>query len=136
MANSSRTVILAGSPFEVPMLPIRLNKIAYPICRRLHNGDLLERIINGKGQVDCSEEEMNDLTELAFIAASAAQPRTTREEFDNWPITPPELVDAYFLIRYQTGAWIAPPEGVIPETQEGEQGTELGEAKGAETLPT
>lgn len=128
----TRTMIIAGSPFEVPMLPIRLNKIAYPICRKLSNAGFLNRIVEGKGQVDCSTEEMDDLTELAFVAVSSANPRITREEFDNWPITPPELVDVFFLIRYQTGGWIALDPNAGTQVEE----TEPGEAQGAETLPT
>lgn len=129
MDNKTRTITLAGTGFEVPMLPIRLNMIAYPLCRKLHNEGFLDRVIEGKGQINCSEEEMRDLVEIAFVAAQAANPRIVREEFDNWPITPPELVDAFFLVRYQTGAWIATD---VAEQEEGEPG----EAPGVETPPT
>lgn len=128
----TRTITLAGSEFAVPLLPIRLNKVAYPICRKLHNGGFLDRVIEGRGQVDCSAEEMEDLADLCFTAVQAAEPRITREEFDGWPISPPELVDAYIIIRYQTGAWIAPDE---LETGD-EEAPPTGEAQGAETLPT
>lgn len=127
----TRPVTLSGTVFEVPMLPIRLNRIAYPLCRKLHNAGFLERIIEGKGQVDCSDDEMDVLVELAFVAVQAALPNVTRDEFDNWPISPPELVDAYFVIRYQTGAWVAPDPEVEVSQEE-----ELGEAEGVETLPT
>jgi hypothetical protein len=133
--TKSRTITLAGSPLEVPMLPIRFNKIAYPLCRKLHNSGFMDRIIEGQGQVDCSAEEMDDLIEIAFAGACAALPQTTREEFDNWPITPPELVDAFFLIRYQTGAWIAPPS-LDNLTNQEEAETQPGEAQGADTLQT
>lgn len=129
--DKSKTITLAGSPFEVPMLPIRLNKTAYPICRKLHNGGLLDRIVEGKGQVDCSAEEMDDLIELAFVGVLSSNPRITREEFDNWPITPPELVDAFFLIRYQTGAWIEYDGSPLSEGEDAS-----GEAQLEETPPT
>lgn len=137
MANKSRTIVLAGGSLDVPMLPIRLNKIAYPICQRLHAAQVIERAIKGEGKCDISAEEMDDLTELAFVAAQAANPRTTREEFDNWPISPPELIDAFFLVRYQTGAWV-PVEG-SPDDQlqiSDEEEESSGEAQGAEALPT
>lgn len=115
------------------MLPIRLNRIAYPLCRKLHNDGFMDRIIEGKGKVDCSSEEMDDLIEIAFVAAQAANPRITREEFDNWPITPPELIDAFYLIRYQTGAWVEVLSSASPDGREVED--DRGEALGAETLP-
>lgn len=129
--GNTRTITLVGSPIEVPMLPIRYNKIAYPLCQKLMKAKVLERVLRGKGQVELTTEEMDDLIEIAFAAVQAANPRVTREEFDNWPISPPELVDAFFLIRYQTGAWIE----VLPQ-ETGEVENEPGEAKGAETLPT
>ena len=128
----SRTIVLAGTKFEVPLLPIRINRIAYPLCRKLHNAGLIDRIIAGKGQVECSPEEMDDLVEIAFIGVQAANSRITREEFDNWPISPPELADAFFIIRYQTGAWIA----LDSSEPRNDEDLEPGEAEGAETLPT
>lgn len=137
MANRSRTIILAGGSFDVPMFPIRLNKIAYPICQKLHAAQVIERAIAGEGKCDVSAEEMDDLTELAFVAVQAANPRITREEFDNWPISPPELVDAFFLVRYQTGAWVpveGSPHDQLQVPEEGEEPS--GEAPGVEALPT
>jgi hypothetical protein len=117
-----RTIVLAGQSLSVPALPLRLNKIAYPLCRKLTNDGLLERIIEAKGVLDCSAEEMEDLAELAFIAAKAADPTVEREAFDERPVTPPELLDVFLNIRYQTGGWTAAP-------QEGQPAP--GEARGA-----
>jgi hypothetical protein len=136
MADNTKTIILAGSPIEVPFLPIRLNKIAYPLCRKLHNLGFMERVITGKGQLDCSPEEMEDLIELAYVAAVAANPRITRDEFDNWPVTPPELVDCWFLLRYQTGGWIAPEPSAEGEDEIVQENDELGEAPEMEKPPT
>jgi hypothetical protein len=126
--SKSRSITLAGTAMEVPMLPIRYNRVAFPLCRKLHNAGFLDRVVEGMGNVDCSTEEMDDLIEIAFAAAQAANPRITREEFDNWPITPPELVDAFFLVRYQTGGWVE-LTGPAPEGED-----VPGEAQGAETL--
>lgn len=135
MANTSRTITLAGGPIEVPMLPIRLNKIAYPICQRLHEAKLIDRAVEGRGTCHVSEAEMEDLVELAFVAVQAAIPTTTREEFDSWPISPPELLDAFYLVRYQTGAWL-PVEGSPDGQIQVEEDDQSGEAQGAEALPT
>lgn len=119
-----RTITLAGQQIDVPALPLRLNMIAYPLCRGLTNGGLLQRIAEAAGAVDCTAEEMADLAELAFIGAKAADPALEREAFDEWPITPPELLDAFFGIRYQTGGWVAATLG--------EEGPgDMGEARGA-----
>jgi hypothetical protein len=118
------------------MLPIRLNKIAYPICQRLHAAKIIDRVVEGQGRCDVLEEEMADLIELAFVAAQAANPRVTREEFDNWPISPPELIDAFFLVRYQTGAWLPVEGSPDDQIQPVEEDESSGEAQRAETLPT
>lgn len=126
--KDTRTITLAGQPIEVPMLPLRLNMTAYPLCRKLSEAFTPERIVAAKGVLDCTEEEMADLAELAFIGARAADPALDRAAFDEWAVTPPELLDAFFPLRYQTGGWIAPtPEQIA--AMEGEQ--QPGEAMGA-----
>lgn len=126
--TETRPIVLAGSTLDVPALPLRLNMRAYPLCRKLTNDDFLQRIADAKGVLVCTEEEMADLAELAFLAAKAANPALEREAFDGWAVTPPELLDAFFVIRWQTGGWIpAPIASAAP--QEGEE--EPGEAQGA-----
>ena len=112
----TREITLGGKVFAVPPLPIRLNKVAYPLCLRLVKSkpatddepavpSLFDRIVNYEGKLECSAAEMDDLADLAYLAASAADPTLTRAAFDEMPVTPPELGDALFDIRYQTGGW-------------------------------
>lgn len=121
--SETRTITLGGATFAVPPLPLRINRVAYPICRRLTTAQLIERCVAIKGALDCTPEEMADVAELAFLAASAADKTLTREVFDDLPVTPPELLDAFFAIRYQTGAWVA--------VADADAGNEPGEAAGA-----
>jgi hypothetical protein len=123
-----RTITLGGREIDVPALPLRLNMQAYPLCRKLSNDGLLERVAAAKGAVDCTADEMADLAELAFLAAKAADPALERDAFDEMPITPPELLDSFFSIRYQTGGWVA----TTPE----EEPDPAGEAPGADQPPT
>jgi len=107
-----RTITLAGVAYAVPELPLGINMQVYPICARLTTGGLIDRCIEGGGNLVCTPEEMADLAEIAFQAARAAGAQETREEFDRLPITPPELLNAFFEIRIQTGAWtVAEPAG-------------------------
>lgn len=121
-----RTITLADREIDVPALPLRINRIAYPLCRKINNNGFPERYLAAAAaDVVCevSNEEFADLAEVAFLAAQAADRTLDRETFDEWPISPPELLNAYFPIRIQTGGWIA---GSAEEAH-----TEPGEAKGA-----
>lgn len=107
----TRKITLGGRTFDVPPFVLRLNLKLYPLCRKLTNGEILERSVRAGGVLEASEEEMADLADLAFQACRAGDPELTREAFDELAITPPELLDAFFTARYQTGAWLPVPAG-------------------------
>ena len=117
--SETRDITLGGQTFAVPPLPLRVNRVVYPLCRKLTGAGLIERMIEGGGSLDCTEEEMADLVELAFLAASASATPIDRDALDDLPVTPPELLDAFLKVRYQTGAWVP-----------GEAAAEPGEAQG------
>ena len=125
----NRDIVLGGTVFSVPRLPLRVTREVYPICRKLAVGGLVERAIEGRGVLDATRDEMDDLIEIAFLSAKAADPTLTREAFEAMPVSPPELLDAYFQIRYQTGGWV-PPELVA------EANDAPGEDGGAASPPT
>jgi len=113
--SNARTITLAGREFAVPPLPIRINRQVYPIVRELsavptdEAADcFLRRLANSQGSIDAvTDAEWSQLIEMAFLAATAADQAMTREQFDALPITPPELLAAFFPVRLQTGAWVA-----------------------------
>lgn len=107
--TTNRVITLAGQTFSVPPLPFRVNREVYPLCRKLNNDGLIERAIQAEGVLDCTIEEMDDLAMIAFLAIGVSGADLTRDEFDVLPITPPELINAYFEIRIQTGGWVANP---------------------------
>ena len=121
--TESRTITLGGKSFAIPPLPLRINAAAYPLCRSLSNAGLIERAAQAGGALDCTEEEMGQLGDLAFLAVSASPLGPTRDGFDELPITPVELLDAFFAIRYQTGGWV--------QIKAAEDGDTAGEAKPA-----
>jgi len=135
MTETSRNIVLADRTFSVPLLPLRHNRVVYPLCRDLSaaEGDdsFFARLAQFQGTPDAvRDEEWDKLITIAFLAASAADKAMTREVFDEMAITPPQLVDAFFNIRIQTGAWVAPDAVPAAEaTGVGEDTT--GEAAGA-----
>lgn len=120
----NRDIVLGDRTFSVPPLPIKYNRVVYPICRDLVIDDLLERCKEAGNQIAATEAEFDQMIELAFHAAQAADPTITRDDFDNLPITPIQLLNAFFQVRYQTGGWVELPQGEsAPE----------GEAEGAQS---
>lgn len=109
--TTTRDIVLGETTFAVPVLPIRHNRIVYPLCRDLSaDGDdsFFARLVMKNGTPDAvRDDEWPKLIDIAFHAANAADKNLTREVFDEMPITPPQLVDALFVVRVQTGAWMA-----------------------------
>lgn len=115
----NRDIVLGDRTFSVPPLPIRINRVVYPICRQLVMDDLLKRCIDANGGLVATSEELDQLIQIAFLAASAADSTVTQEQFDQLAITPPQLLDAFFILRYQTGAWVeAQITGALPASGE------------------
>jgi hypothetical protein len=92
----NRDIVLGDRTFSVPPLPIRINRVVYPICRKLVMDDLLKRCIDAGGELVATGEELDQLIQIAFLAASAADSTVTQEQFDQLAITPPQLLDAFF----------------------------------------
>jgi hypothetical protein len=106
--SENRIIVLAGQKYSVAPLSLRVNREVYPICRRLSNAGLIDRAVASQGSLDCTPEEMGDLSDLVFLVIAAGGDTIERDKFDDLPITPPELLEAFIQIRYQTGAWLAP----------------------------
>jgi len=123
----SWSLSLGGRSFDVPRLPLAVTVLVYPICQRLTNAGLVERLRSDEGFA-LTPEEIGDLTELAFQAAHAADPELDTQAFLALPITPPELFAAFFVMRIQCGGW-------RKASSDSEGGNEPGEAQGAQAPP-
>ncbi len=122
--TDTRPITLGTRTFDVPALPLRVCRVVYPLIRKLNNDGLIDRILAANGSLDCTQEEFDDLVEIAFLMANAAEP-VSNAEFDEMPITPPQLVDTLFAARYQSGGWV--------QIQAGDE--DSGEAQGAAQPP-
>lgn len=134
--TKTRDIVLGDRTFAVPVLPLRHNRVIYPLCRDLSadpedKESFFARLSDRKGTPDAvRDDEWDKLIEIAFNGACAADSTLTRADFDNLPITPPQLLDAFFPIRFQTGAWRAPEEiEAAPDAAEKDQ--DPGEAAAA-----
>lgn len=115
MTATTRDIVLGDRTFAVPVLSIRHNRIIYPLCRDLSESEgddtFFARLIAKTGTPDAvRDDEWPKLEKIAFHAACAADKDMTQDAFDDMPITPPQLIDAFFVIRIQTGAWRSPEE--------------------------
>ena len=120
--TDTRTIVLGDRSFDVPPLPLRICREVYPLCRELSTGDFIQRWLDANGSIlAVTDDEMVMLEKIAFGGARAADPTLTQEQFDEMPVTPVQLLDAFVPIRAQTGVWVAPAQS----------DDQPGEAKGA-----
>lgn len=125
--SETRRVSLGGRTFDVPQLPLGLTMLVYPICQRLTNAGLAERLRNVGDDFAVTEDEMGDLTEIAFQAAHVVDDTLDSKAFLALPVTPVELFGAFFAMRIQCGGW---------HLTRGEGGDPPGEPPGASMPPT
>jgi hypothetical protein len=107
MTEETWNIALGDRTFTVPRLPFKISRVVYPICQRLTNNDLPQRLLDPSidKKFAVSDEEMDDLAKIALLSCQAASASFTGDEFDASPIPPPQLFDAFFAIRYACGGW-------------------------------
>jgi len=123
-----RVINLGDESFVVPPLPIRWNREVYPICARLTDGGLLERWLASGGKHRLEDDEFADLVEIAWFLTRAAGATFDRAAFDNLPYNQIQLMNAFFVARYQTLVWLeieTPTEAQDEQPREKKSG-ELG----------
>lgn len=111
------SINLGGVAYDVPPLPLRHNRVVYPLCRKLVGADLLTRCFESGGELAATPDEMDDLITIAVHVRQACDPAVTREEVEAVQITPPELLDMFFHVRYLTGAWLLPDAGNLDQSE-------------------
>ena len=100
------TIILGEREFTVPRLPLKVTRVVYPICQRLTNAELTKRIWNAREEpLQTTDEEMDDLCKITLLACQVADPSFTKEEFEDLPVEPGQLYDAFLAIRFACGGW-------------------------------
>lgn len=140
--TETRDLVLADRTFAVPPLPLRHNRVVYPLCRDLSVGSgeddtesFIGRLVLAGGRPEAvRDDEWPKLEKIALHAAMAADTSFDAATFDALPITMMQLIDAFFVARQQTGVWVA----VAPAGDDAESAPvpEAGNAEaGAAPLP-
>lgn len=106
-------ITLASRPWPVPLLSARQNKIIDPIIIRLL--PLFTEWQQDKAQAlaRLGEQHYTDLQEIAFQAIRHNS-SLSRENFDELPISLPELIASINVIAEQTGLFARGEEGDTP----------------------
>lgn len=104
---------LGGSSFDIPALAVKQNRICDPLIISLlpifSNWSTDKASIGKIGQ-----EQYDALLTIAYTAITRALPAFTRAEFEDLPITLPELVFAFTTIAQQTGVFARGVPGEAP----------------------
>lgn len=130
--SDARELMIGGATYAIPPMPLRLSRKAYPLCMKLTKAGIAQRYVaafSGGGSFEVTEDEWSDLADVALLTCQSADAGLTREAFDELPITPAELLAAFFEARYATGGWVPS----APSDPGGDPAP--GEAMGAETPP-
>jgi hypothetical protein len=114
------SVTIGGRAFAVPRLVIKQLKVVVPGIFKL------QKILPKPGEdVSLDDETFGLLLDVVFVGISAGSPGFTRQNFEELPASPAELLDALGVISGQTGM-----EKVRPAAAEA-AGNGTGEAKAA-----
>lgn len=113
--TETRDITLGDRTFAVPPLPLRHNRVIYPLCRDLSVIDgeddtesFIGRLVAAGGKPEAvRDDEWPKLEKIALHAAMAADASFDATVFDALPITMMQLIDAFFVARQQTGVWVA-----------------------------
>lgn len=91
--NDAPTITLAGKEWPVPLLVPRQQRVIIPAILRL----------GSVNPTKITEQQYDDLVEIAFRAISRAHPQFTKEQLLDMPVTLIELISALPVIAQQTG---------------------------------
>lgn len=134
--TTNRDIVLADRTFSVPPLPLRHNRVIYPLCRDLSlvkgeddTESFIGRLMAAGGKPEAvRDDEWPMLEKIALHSAMAADVSFDEATFDALPITMMQLIDAFFVARQQTGVWVP----VTADTTEEDAGNVQSET---ESLP-
>lgn len=117
--NTEPTIVLGGEAFPIPALAFKQNRKIQPLLARV-----APKIIdNGARIIDLTDQDVDDLLNIALIALSRAHPDVKPDSLDDMPVTVSELTMALLVVAQQTGLF-------------GGQSKTAGEAPGEPNPPT
>lgn len=118
------SVSLGGKQWVIPQLAAKQNKIIDPLILSLL--PIFSALTNGNRAAIAGIDAVkyNDLLTIAFTAVTRATPNLKRDEFEDLPITLPELIAAFNVIAEQTGVFVrAEPSGEAMAGENSQTGT-------------
>jgi hypothetical protein len=96
------TISLGGSSWSVPPLAVKQNKIVDPLIISLL--PIFSKWKEDPGSISkIGHEQYENLITIAYTAITRAKPEFTRAQFDDLPVTLPELIAAFSIVAQQTG---------------------------------
>ena len=109
MAN----ITLGGRSFEIPPLAVKQNRIIDPLIISLL--PVFSNWSTDKASISKIEQKQyDDLLTIAYTAITRALPSFKKEEFEELPVTLPELIFAFTTIAQQTGVFARGTPGEAP----------------------
>lgn len=101
--EAAPAVTLGGKTWKIPPLAVRQNKLIDPLLL-----DLIQTFAQWQtdkigAMASLSREKYESLLTACFIACTRAEPELKRQQFEDLPITLPEMIAAYPVIAQQTG---------------------------------
>jgi len=112
-------VSLGGFDWPVPPMTLKQNRKLQGLFKNV-SGKILRDGITLDG---LTEQDVADLSQIAFIALSRAHPQITVEEMDEMPIGVVELVSALLVVMEQSGLY---RKTAAPGEAQGEQSPPIG----------
>ena len=91
--SSLPTIRLAGEDYPVKPLVVKQLRVVVPALMRLRGARL----------VSITEEQFDDLVEIAYQAVCGCKPGLTRDAFTDLPVKAIELMEAITVIAIQSG---------------------------------
>ena len=104
---------LGGQTFDIPALAVKQNRVIDPIIIQLL--PIFANWATDKTSISrIGQEQYDGLLTIAFTAITRAKPDFKRAEFEELPITLPELIFAFTTIAQQTGVFQRGVPGEAP----------------------
>jgi hypothetical protein len=104
---------LAGRTFDIPALAVKQNRVIDPAIISLL--PIFANWTTDKNSIGkIGSEQYEALLTIAYTAITRALPQFKKEEFDELPITLPELIFAFTTIAQQTGVFARGVPGEAP----------------------
>jgi hypothetical protein len=107
------SISLGGKDWEIPQLAVKQNRIVDPLIISLL--PVFSTWTTDKNSITkIGKEQYDALLTIAYTAITRAKPDFKLAEFEELPVTLPELIFAFTVIAQQTGVFARGTPGEAP----------------------